>query len=186
MANLKAVPTADEVENPEWGPVFHRSGRIQFHLFGELKQVPTPTLGQLKKLKTAHHEANDLVNSLSNQLLEQTKTTAERADKARAKLADIQARVDANPTEKARKDLTKAQAEVNQLLTDFNAESTRVKRETEDAALQAAVDWFITVFDMFNLAKVEDPDDLPAWCGQLGLVRQFVEHWMTFPSPRGV
>lgn len=188
MANLKAVKTDnnDEAGDPEWGPVFHRSGRIQFHLFGELKTVPTPTLGQLKKLKAAHHDANDLVNSLSNKLVEETGAAADRLDEARTKLIEIEKRVEENPTAKIRKDLTAARNLVNQIDTDYKVEATRVKREAEQAAMQAATDWFVNMFDMFNLAKVDDPDDLPAWCGQLGLVRQFVEHWMTFPSPRGV
>jgi phage host-nuclease inhibitor protein Gam len=165
---------------PDDAPIMHRSGAIQAHIDGQLVTFPTPKIGQLRRLRDLHHEANDKVNAITTEYnakqasigeqleaLQQEMTTAATDDDAMAAVKD------------ARVKLSTLRAEIDALVRDG-------QRAAIDAQTDLAAEWFTAAAKELVGIDLPPLDDLPVWMGRLGSVRSFVEHWMTHPSPRGV
>jgi len=182
-----AAPAVDDT------PIMHLSGAIQFHLGPDLVTLPCPKIGQLRRLRDAHHAANDRVRETHAEFETQRQAILDELSQMQQRLTSADTDDDGiAAAADAKEKLVGLQLRLEALTRDAT-------RKAQDVGFDAAVGWFRLALDVLSSIRVADPapgedvpdgvlavDDLPGWMSQLGTARKFMEHWMTHPSPRGI
>lgn len=170
---MTTKPPASVDDAPQMFP----SGRISFRIDNDLFELPVPRIGQLRKLRQRHWDINDEINQA-------TRESVQRLQDAQDELAVITDQRKAKDL--SDEDYRALARKANDLVAELDRIERQAQRDVTELREALAVGWVREACSLLGRPIPEDDDDLPIWCFRLSTVKDFLEHWMTHPSPRGV